>query len=70
MLTTPRAILLGLGLIAVAIVIQPLTRNAFITPAHAGLSGFDYSDLTGVVGALEDIASAIESIARAIRSRN
>jgi ATP-dependent Zn protease len=36
MLTTPRAVLLGFTLIAVAIVLQPITLNAFIiTPVHA-----------------------------------
>jgi cell division protease FtsH len=36
MLTTPRAVLLGFSLIAVAIVLQPIALNAFIiTPVHA-----------------------------------
>ena len=49
MLTTPRAILLGLGLIAVAIVAQPLTRNAFITPAHAELNFKDIKYLADTI---------------------
>jgi hypothetical protein len=59
MLTTPRAILFGLGLIAVAIVIQPMARNAFISPAHAEMS---ILDLVGIENELKSIAGAISGI--------
>jgi hypothetical protein len=59
MLTTPRAVLLGLGLIAVAIVLQPIARNAFITPAHAELSIMDFQ---GIENSLDKIASAISGL--------
>jgi hypothetical protein len=59
MLTTPRAILFGLGLIAVAIVIQPMARNAFISPAHAEMS---ILDLVGIENELKRIAGAISGI--------
>jgi hypothetical protein len=60
MLTTPRAILIGLGLIAIAIVFQPTTRNAFITTAHAEIDGRDLRAF--VSGPLESIARAINGI--------
>jgi hypothetical protein len=39
MLTTPRAILLGLGFIAAAVVVQPIANSALISPARADSEG-------------------------------
>jgi hypothetical protein len=46
MLTTPRAVLLGFSLIAVAIVLQPITLNPFIiAPVHADSQDISFSQL-------------------------
>ena len=61
MLTTPRSILLGFGLIAVAIVLQPMARNAFISPA--GAISLDGPDLSFIEKSLESIALSTSTIA-------
>jgi hypothetical protein len=62
MLTTPRAILLGLGLIAVTIGFQPMARYALISPAYA-----QRSDSSGVEVWLGRIATALQDMTQEIQ---
>jgi hypothetical protein len=62
MLTTPRAVLLGLGLVARAIVLQPMARNAFITLALHGFGNQPFGDgdlLIGHHGAFQKVLNRV-----------
>jgi hypothetical protein len=59
-LTTPKAVLIGLAMIALAILFQPAVSRLIISPAYA--EGLDSSDFRMFSSGLSNIASAIHSI--------
>ena len=60
MLTTPKAVLIGLIAIAVAIVLQPITSGILVSEALADL---DYGEKAMFKKGLGSIANSIKSIA-------
>ncbi len=60
MLTTPKAVLIGLIAIAVAIVLQPITSGILVSEALAQLDVSDHSMFKSKLGG---IANAISGIA-------
>ena len=61
-LTTPKAIIIGLSLIALVVLFQPTTTQLLVTPAHAQSSELSRTDHKMFADGFYHIAKAIEGI--------